>query len=120
MKVIAVFAFCLVISSWATNAPECTSADNARWLANSVKEMVTIHAGMTRHDLLRVFRPAGGFSQSDKSKAVFVYRESPYIKVDVEFAAPSSGEQAPAKASGDMQDVITSISRPYLAEAVFD
>jgi hypothetical protein len=115
VKIVIVFA-CLLIVLGASSAPTCV--DTTRWLADSLKEMETIRAGMTRQDLLKVFRPAGGISSPSKFKGVFVYRDSPYISVDVEFAHPEGGIGGDAPVSP--QDVITSISRPCLAQPVFD
>jgi hypothetical protein len=116
-KIVMVFAFLLTLLG-ANSAPKCTPSDTTRWLADSLKEMETIRAGMTRQDLLKVFRPAGGISSPSKFKGVFVYRDSPYISVNVEFEHPKGGIGGDAQASP--QDVIASVSRPCLEEPAFD
>ncbi len=119
MRTILALICSLTLLAGATDAPTCTPADNARWLADSLKEMGTIQSGMTRRDLLRVFRPAGGISRVDSLKGIYVYRDSPFIKVDVEFAAPAAAASSGAPPQSP-EDVITSISRPYLAQASYD
>jgi len=118
MRTILALVCSLTLLVGATDAPTCTLADNAHWLADSLKEMETIQSGMTRRDLLKVFRPAGGISRVGSFKGVYVYRDSPFIKVDVEFAAPTG--TAASGAPESQEDVITSISRPYLAQAAYD
>ena len=66
---------------------------------------------MTRSDLLKVFTTEGGLSQS--SQRTYVYRECPYIKMDVKCAASSKSEELPS-------DKILEVSRPYLAWTVGD
>ena len=120
MKIVMVLACLLIVSAWANSAPKCPPApDTASWLANSLTEIETIHAGMTREDLLKVFRPAGGFSSSNRFKGVFVYRDSPYINIDVEFAHPDEGGASSSTPVSPL-DKITSVSRPYLAHPVYD
>lgn len=114
---VMVFAL-LIVMAGANGAPNCTQDDTTKWLADSLNEMQTIHSGMTRQDLVRVFNPAGGFFSSTRFKGKFVYRNSPYINVDVEFARPAGETDDNSPASP--QDVITSVSRPYLAEPAFD
>ena len=91
------------------------------WIANSLKEIQKIKAGMTRADLLKVFTTEGGISTGLNRR--FVYRECPYIKVDVEFEAVG---RAARDAEGrvtleeDGRDIITKISRPYLEWSILD
>src|SRR5262245_11285252 len=59
------------------------SQGQTEWVANSLKEIQTIKVGMTRTDLLKVFTTEGGLSTG--LTRTYVYRECPYIKVDVEF-----------------------------------
>ena len=93
VKIVMVLASLLValLSSGGHGAPKCTPATLPGWLADSLTEMETIHGGTTREDLLKVFRPAGGFSSSSRVKGVFVYRDSPYISINVEFAHIQGG-----------------------------
>ncbi len=91
------------------------------WIANSLKEIQKIKAGMTRAELLKVFTTEGGISTGLNRR--FVYRECQYIKVDVEFEAVG---RAARDAEGrvtleeDGRDIITKISKPYLEWSILD
>ena len=117
MRTLVVLLCSIVALASAMDAPKCTSADHTQWLVSSLREMETIHVGMTRQDFLKVFKPQTGFFSSTRFKGVYAYRDSPYIKVDVEFASP---EGAPVTGPETPQDVIKSISRPYLGEVAYD
>jgi hypothetical protein len=65
---------------------------------------------MFRADLERLFKYEGGIHT--RSQQTYVYRDCPYIKIDVEFA-PSEQNQKSA-------DRITNISRPYIARPIID
>jgi hypothetical protein len=66
---------------------------------------------MTRRDLEEMFVSDGGMSTRDRQ--TYVFRDCPYIKVDVEFS-PANGSNTPA--GPNPQDVIKMVSRPYLAQ----
>src|SRR6266850_4946318 len=66
---------------------------HSEWIAQSLREMETIKVGMTRADLLRVFREEGGLST--RTQRQYVYRECLYIKVAVEFEPVESKEMLP-------------------------
>jgi hypothetical protein len=57
--------------------------EHTEWIAKSLKEMETVKVGMTRGELLRVFKEEGGISTRTWRR--YAYRDCPYIKVDVEF-----------------------------------
>jgi hypothetical protein len=86
-------------------------SDHTDWIAGVLNATQSIKVGMTRADLLKVFTTEGGLSWS--SPRTYVYRQCPYIKVDVKFAAASNSEELP-------KDKIVDISRPYLAWSVMD
>jgi hypothetical protein len=85
--------------------------EHTAWIADTLRAMQTIKVGMTRADLMKLFTTEGGLSTT--SQRTYVYRECPYIKVDVEFAASSRDEELPT-------DRIVEVSRPYLAWSVMD
>jgi hypothetical protein len=76
------------------------SMSHTEWVGNTLKEIRTIKVGMKRKDLLKIFEPDGGLG----SGRTFLYRNCPYIKVDVEFD----------------RDTITKISTPYLDNPTLD
>lgn len=70
-----------------------------------------IGVGSTRGDLVKLFVMSGGLSTN--RQGTYNYRESFYIQVDVEFANASLDARS-------LSDVITKISRPYIAYPVAD
>ena len=53
------------------------------WVGHALEKMEVVKPGMTRNDLLKVFRTEGGLSTG--LKRTYVSRECAYFKVDVEF-----------------------------------
>lgn len=68
---------------------------------------------MRRKDLLTVFTTEGGIST--RTQRTYVLTECPYIKVNVRF---KNGESLDL--DEDPDDIIESISQPYLAWGVID
>ncbi len=90
-------------------------------IVSSLKEIQTIKVGMTRDDLFKVFTTEGGLSSG--LRRTYVYRECPYIKVDVVFQAigrnARDAEGRVTLVESD-KDVIEKLSRPYLEWSVGD
>ena len=97
------------------------AGNQTEWVAGALKRMQTVKVGMTRAQLLSVFTIEGGLSTP--SWQTFVYRDCPYIKVDVKFhplgrgAPDRNGRRSMTESSAD---IITAISKPYLAWSVAD
>ena len=114
----------LVLSLAGLSLPAQTSQGSqgqTEWIANSLREMQKIKVGMTRADVLKVFTTEGGLSTG--LNRTYVYRECPYIKVDVEFepvgrAARDVEGRMTLKEDGG--DIIKKISKPYLEWSVVD
>jgi hypothetical protein len=87
---------------------------HSEWIAQSLREMETIKVGMTRADLLRVFREEGGLST--RTQRQYVYRECLYIKVAVEFEPVDTTQVFPENG----KDKIVKISRPFIEWSVID
>jgi len=89
--------------------------ERTKWIAKILWQTGKIKPGMQRSDLLKVFTTEGGVST--RFQRTYVYKECPYIKVDVRFKAVGSAktpfEEPP-------EDIIESISRPYLGWTVAD
>ena len=84
-------------------------------------KMDSIRPGMTREELMKVFRTEGGLSTG--LHRTFVSRECPYFKVDVEFRAvgrPDRDSDGRVTLEEDARDVIVQISRPYLQFSIAD
>ena len=110
-----VFLCILSVSAIAQSEPPQTPSqierDHTAWIAGALNAMQTIKVGMTRSDLVKLFTTEGGLSTT--SRRTYVYRQCPYIKVDVKFAASSRDGELPT-------DKIVEVSRPYLAWSVMD
>jgi len=92
-------------------SPSQIDGEHTSWIMGVLNATHTIKVGMPRSDLMKVFTTEGGLST--RSQRTYVYRQCPYIKVDVKFAASSRNEERPT-------DKITEISRPYLDWSVAD
>jgi hypothetical protein len=78
-------------------------------IKNVLNECQTIKPGMTRAELSEVFETESGLSTP--KHRTYVYRDCPYVKVDVDFT-PSSEKQGTLEEKAS--DIIASISKPYL------
>ena len=79
------------ISTDAQTSQKCARPDHVQWVTEVMSEMQTIKPGMTRADLLKVFRTEGGLVFSGLQRT-FVSRDCPYFKVDVQFERPPAGQ----------------------------
>jgi hypothetical protein len=94
---------------------------NEDWVRDVFAKMETIRPGMTRAELLKVFRTEGGLSNGLKRR--FVSRECAYFKVDVEFEAvgrPGHDSDGRVTVEEDPRDIIVRLSRPYLQFGIAD
>ena len=89
--------------------------EHTEWIESVMRSILTIKPGATRNDLLRVFKEEGGLSTRTRRK--YVYKECPYIKVDVEFAPVGNEDERIAEMP---EDKVTAISRPYLEYGITD
>lgn len=107
----------IVVSAAAIWSPSksATTDEHTEWIAKSLKEIETVKAGMTRADLLKVFKEEGGISTRTWRR--YVYRDCPYIKVDVEFEPVGELEN---KVSESPSDKIVKISKPFLEWSIMD
>lgn len=85
------------------------------WIAKVLRQIGQIKPGMRRKDLLAVFTTEGGIST--RTQRTYVHSECPYIKVNVRFKAVAG--ESPG-IDEDPDDIIESISQPYLAWSVMD
>ncbi len=84
--------------------------DHAAWLTQVLEKMETIKPGMTRWDLLHVFKTEEGVRTRREvgltGLETFVSQDCPYFKIDVEFKSVSFNLPN--------QDVIAKVSKPYV------
>ena len=104
-----------------STSQERTTQDHIAWVNHTLKRMETIKPGMTRFDLLKVFKTEGGLSTGLRRR--FVSQDCPYFKVDVEFKAVArldSDNTGFVLFPEDNRDIIVKISKPYLEFTVGD
>lgn len=97
------------------------SSDHIAWVQRTLTRMKTIKRGMTRKELLTVFKTEGGLSTG--LQRTFVSQDCPYFKVDVDFKAagrPNKDGDGRVTLIEDPGDVILQISRPYLEFIIAD
>lgn len=88
--------------------------NHTEWISECIKRTQSIKPGATRGKLLEVFTTEGGIST--RSWRTYVYRECPYIKVDVEFKAVDDDNKWDEKPG----DIVTKVSKPYLEWSIID
>ena len=89
--------------------------ERTTWIAKVLRQIGKMKPGMRRQDLLKVFTTEGGLSF--RLQRTYVYSECPYIKVNVRFKAATNESNGIEE---DPDDVIESISQPYLEFSVMD
>jgi|HubBroStandDraft_6_1064221.scaffolds.fasta_scaffold435937_1 hypothetical protein len=89
--------------------------ERTKWIAKVMRQITKIEPGMKRQDLLKVFTTEGGLST--RFQRTYAYSECPYIKVNVRFRAASNEGNGVQE---EPDDIIESISQPYLAWSVMD
>jgi hypothetical protein len=90
-------------------------SEHSKWLAECLREIQTIKPGITREELLKVFRGEGGLSSPTTQR--FAHRNCPYIKVDVKFDAVRAPD---GKLKESPKDKVTTISKPFLEWPIID
>lgn len=94
---------------------EVYTLERTKWIAKVMRQIAKIEPGMKRQDLIKVFTTEGGLS--NRLQRTYVHSECPYIKVNVRFkAANDNGNDS----KEEPDDIIESISQPYLAFSVKD
>jgi hypothetical protein len=91
------------------------------WVQQSLQKIKTIKVGMTRADLLKVFTTQGGLYTP--IQRTYVFRECPYLKVDVEFTPvgrPARDAEGRVTREESDRDLINKISVPYIALSIID
>jgi hypothetical protein len=94
---------------------EVLTQERTAWIAKVLRQIGKIKPGMQRKDLAKVFTTEGG--RSNRFQRTYVSIECPYIKVDVQFKPAGHESDALPEAP---EDVIESISRPYLQWTIMD
>jgi hypothetical protein len=114
-----------LLPQWAKTGPQIQdesvpmsaelTQDRRQWIAKVLRQIGKIKPGMRRKDLLKVFTTEGGISA--RTQRTYVHTECPYIKVNVRFRVVSNES---LDLNEDPDDIIESVSQPYLAWTVID
>ena len=104
-------------------SPQPCAQDREVWLTQLTAKMETIKPGMTRWDVLKIFRTDGGppirkdVGLPTLLRQTFVSQDSPYFKIDVEFKPFSRDGVYLGSFPADNRDVIVKVSKPYVQSA---
>jgi hypothetical protein len=115
LLVVAASSLAAQKSSGDQSASPKTDKEHTEWIASVLRSVDAIQPGMTRKELSSMFVEQGGGLWS-RSQRAYVFRQCPYIKIDVKFApVPKGGpfDEQP-------EDKIVEVSRPYLQYFVSD
>ncbi len=110
-----------VLPALADSERPSAASDHVAWVEQCLRPMETIKPGMTRSQLLKVFKTEGGLST--RLHRTFVTQDCPYFKVDVEFkpvGPPERDGEGRVTLEEDDRDIIISVSRPYLQFTIAD
>jgi hypothetical protein len=92
--------------------------ERTHWIARLLRQIGKIEPGMRRKALLEIFTTEGGISTPQEQTYVSV--ECPFIKVDVKFKPANDKNDKSDALKEDPDDIIESISKPYLAWSIMD
>jgi len=101
-----------------TTPTRAKTETHTEWIEKTLEKTKTIHPGMTRADLLKLFTEDGGLSSVSQRR--YVYRECPYIKVNVTFTLVELDADGRLTSRDSPDDIIKTISTPYLDNPVDD
>lgn len=87
--------------------------DHDKWIAKVMRQVGAIQPGMHRQDLAALFREDGGLTFFGGPQR-YVLKECSLIKIDVQFKSRDKAM------SEDPDDVIESVSKPYLQYPMMD
>jgi len=118
LSVIVIGGSASVRTTGSANPGPCGQGHDV-WLAHLMEKMETIKPGMTRWDVLKVFRAEGGVpapTPTGLQRSRFVSQDCPYFKIDVEFkpVGPNLGYNLSGFLIEDNRDVIVKVSKPYV------
>jgi hypothetical protein len=105
----------LQVQNDAVPSSRALKEERTGWITKVLYDIGKIKPGMRRKDLAKIFTTEGGIS--NRFQRTYVHNECPYIKVNVRFKAAGNDHDALKE---DPEDIIESISQPYLAWSVVD
>ena len=114
-RVLLLLLCCVLALSQRASSEHCPPQELTQWLGSSLAQIEKIQLGMTRSDVEKLFVSDGGMST--RYRKTFVFRDCPYIKIDVEF---TSNDENGKPIKEEPADRITLVSKPYLAQPTAD
>ena len=114
-RIVFVIALLIAATSLAAKQTTDTDREHTQWIVSVMDSIQTIKPGMTREDLSKVFTTEGGLSF--RLQRTYVYKDCPYIKVNVEFEAAANPDEGLTEMP---EDKIVKISAPFLQYSVMD
>jgi hypothetical protein len=126
LKSISLLACLFVVITGFTRSSQSPDRVHDQWLLERYSEAISIKEGMTRADLLKLFRTDGGLQSFLPTR--YVLKRSNLVKVDVDFDVPAgvNGKIVPEDLRFEMQNAgdvhfvsndklkIKRISKPYV------
>lgn len=91
------------------------SQERTAWIVKTLRQIQKIEPGMRRKDLGPVFTTEGGLYS--RLQRTYVFAECPNIKVNIRFRAEGDPSSALTE---NPEDIIETISQPYLAFSTMD
>ncbi|MFZ0303352.1 MAG: hypothetical protein WAL75_11720 [Terracidiphilus sp.] len=100
-----------------SSAPESAALRTERnqWIATIMSEAAAIRPGMQRKDLYAHFTVEGGIST--RTQRQYVSKKCPFIKIAVTFEPVTDSDDPSYE---DPEDMIVSVSPPYLQWSIMD
>lgn len=115
LLVVAASSLAAQKSSGDQSASPKADKEHTEWIESVLRSVDAIQPGMTRKELSSMFVEQGG-GLWNRSQRVYIFRQCPYIKIEVRFApVPKGGpnDELP-------EDKIVEVSKPYLQYFVAD
>ena len=109
---LTVAASACAVSTSVIPAPRQSGEEKeTQWLAQKLKQIKKIKPGTTRKEVEKLFEADGGVQRLNPM--IFVYRTSPYIKLQVNFKVAKNRRGYVVLSPNDK---VISVSKPYLEE----
>jgi len=108
------FVLCGLAPGQQSNQPSQIDSSLTSKIDTVIRIADALHPGMTRADVLKNFQTEGGISARQWNH--YVYKQCPYIKVDVTFVVAQGEDQFKESTA----DKIATVSKPYLQFSIMD
>jgi len=113
MLLVMICGFVAVTHSVPRQNPNA-QADRCGEFRQALDDYLQIKAGMTRREVQKQFKEDGGIQVRGQTR--YVYKKCAYVQVEITFKLAEPGK--PVESSPD--DIVTKVSKPYLAYTTMD